>query len=295
MMRAMGTGGARRRASAGVLLAGVLALCALGLGWPAEARADSGDADAVTQRVRALMERNGLRQQIAAWRPWMAQNAAQLRDDQDLPQRNREIAAQVLERMFDPAAVTKRVEKHLAAAWSDKEGAAVMDFLNGKVGRHLTEMEVASGDISTQAEEKAWKSKLGESPPPEERIALIVELDRAAWVSQVAVETWTIMSTVSALAAAAAGPRDEQIGPDQIEQLRDAVRKKIAEPIRQEVLLSMLFTYRNATAEELRAYIDFHETPAGQWYRRAVGSAMLRSLSETALEASKQIQSQVAL
>jgi hypothetical protein len=57
-------------------------------------------------------------------------------------------------------------------------------------------------------------------------------------------------------------------------------RGMIESMTREQVLLSLLYTYRDLSEAELRGYIEFATSPAGNTFNRVVSDAMSRTFVE---------------
>ncbi len=249
----------------------------------------------IAEQANLLMNLNGSRAQLILMAPQLANQAEMVRKNGDLPERNREIAARVMLKMFEPTALIERMHENLTASWDAPTMNAAMDFLRSPLGMKMTEMEVNDTGAEAEKGQEEWMANLDQNPPSEERIKLTFALDEAAHVSAFSIEIWTILSMTTALAVHSSGSQKVDLSQGQINLVKSTIRKQLAEPIQKAVILSMLYKYRNAAEDELRAYVDFHKLEAGQKYMKAMIGAQLEAFNHAALSAGQEIRTQVAL
>lgn len=249
----------------------------------------------IAEQADLLMNLNGSRAQLILMAPQLEKQAEMVRKNEDLPERNREIAARVMLRMFEPTALIQYVHENLTASWDAPTMNAAMDFLRSPLGMKMTELEVNDTGPEAEKGQEEWMANLDQNPPSEERIILTFALDEAAHVSAFSIEIWTILSMTTALAVHSSGSLKVGLSQGWINEVKSTIRKQLAEPMQKAVILSMLYKYRNATDDELRAYVDFYKLEAGQQYVKAMMGAELGAFNQAALSAGQEIRAQVAL
>ena len=81
--------------------------------------------------------------------------------------------------------------------------------------------------------------------------------------------------------------------PEQVKDLTARLRAQLTAVIGKSALENMLYTYRDATDDQLRAYITFQASDVGTWYNAFTGKALLEALQEASVQALLQIRKQV--
>lgn len=118
-----------------------------------------------------------------------------------------------------------------------------------------------------------YAATLSSNPPSESRIDLIQELERKAGWTELALEVMRTIMTGIAQAANAALPESERRAAGEIEAELAEVLGDLVPMLRQQLwqqlLLSAYYTYRDFTAAEIRAYINFLESDTGRQYSEA--------------------------
>ncbi len=245
--------------------------------------------------VQELMTLNGMRAQLALVAPVIEQQAAALAVNPDLPKRNRVAAAALLRQVFQPEALLQRVSQHLEANADPETLRAVLQFLRSPVGQRMTALEVEGTGEAAQAERAQWMAQLAAHPISDVRAQQVVALDEAASVTTTATEEVVLLSTAVAWVAAAARSATVRVDEQRLQAFQNRLRAKVRPKLKEEVLLSMLFTYREADEETFADYIAFYRSETGQAYRRFMDAAYLGALRDAAAGAAQRIRTQVAL
>ena len=238
-----------------------------------------------------LMELNGFDKEIAILRPVFARVASKLRDNQLIPYGRRMAASRVIEGMFDTDGLTLEVHRILAGQWHPAKMAVVEKFLRSPLGRRFAEMEGRPEDFGRGR----WMENWEQNRPSDKRIGLVLLLDRAAGISKVAVEMWTLVTLITILSSndpnvSISGTEAQNLG-----RMRDMVRHKIGASVQKSVVLGLLYTYRRASDAELEAYANFYRSEAGSWYARTMEKAWLNALIHRAIQVRHQARARVAL
>ena len=86
------------------------------------------------------------------------------------------------------------------------------------------------------------------------------------------------IATATGIVAATPGS-----GPDHLSAILKEIEKlrgQLAQMMRAQVLVAALYTYRNASDEELRGYVEFADTGPARRYHRATFRAFERAMVE---------------
>lgn len=185
-------------------------------------------------------------------------------------------AATIREGLALPALMPIMQRRFDAKADSVLTAEAVRLVREGAIGRvdSITEATPPSEDIDT------FVAQLRTSPPPRERVELIVEMARA----RSAGEFFLLVGERAREAAhRIAGSLAEGVRPFQ--PLSETDRNEIAEEYLNGVTISFLHRYQAVPDAVLRAALEEWSSAAGEWYVRAYSEA----LGETVLVAADRI------
>jgi len=137
----------------------------------------------------------------------------------------------------------------------------------------LLQMEQDAMGIVAHYERPIFIQHAQRRPIPKARRELIEALDEATGYSTVQIRTGLLLrQQLQTLVNPA--PHDE-ITPHALP------RAELDDPaLRQQQLLSLLYTYRNASEEELQAYVDFYRSYQGQHFIKTFNGAWLAAIND---------------
>lgn len=179
-------------------------------------------------------------------------------------------AVKVLLAAFNQAEANAVLLNHLVTNFSTQELSSMVAWLDSPLGARLIAAEVEAASVEGQNNLLRYAATLSSNPPSESRIDLIQELERKAGWTELALEVMSTIMTGIAQAANAALPESERRAAGEIEAALAEVLGDLAPMLRQQLwqqmLLSAHYTYRDFTAAEIRAYINFLESDTGRQY-----------------------------
>ena len=181
---------------------------------------------------------------------------------------------------YAPADFRAAVEARLRQDMEADEVEEVLAWLESPLGRRVTAVEEAAVGPDAYEKSQAYASALEEGSVPEERVALLKKLDEAVNLTETSVEIGVHAQLAAALAANAVQPPEQRLEPQQVMAIVEGTRGMIEAMTREQVLLSLLYTYQDLSEAELQGYIGFATSPAGNTFNRLVSEAMSRTFVE---------------
>jgi hypothetical protein len=182
-------------------------------------------------------------------------------------------------RAYDVSITARVVIDKLRTTLTGQDAKNVRAWLGSPLGRRITALEVAMGSPDADAAMQAYAESLHEHPPAEERMTLVHRLDEALRVTEGAVKVYTNMSVAIAVGVLDASPYTDE---DAVRKLKESIEEKnpeIAESVRQQVLLTLLYSYREVSDADLQRYIAFGQSPSGKRYQDAMIEGIDRALT----------------
>lgn len=246
------------------------AALATGLGCTEE---EPADPNAAIREIYYLSDLQGQVQPIAIY-------AEQALDQQTaiFTSEQREIARAVIEKELNAkkveAAILQRLadqpqREHLDAARKWLQTPAVEDFMQSKM---------MSWSPAGLQEMKAFVESQQGKPVNERREALIERFDKATNASGLAAETMLLSAYGIAVMHDVLQPVDERSGPEALRESM-ASQRNVLKPIFKETsAVSARFAFRNLSDDEVEAFVDFLESPPGQWLYSTTQSTFLNGL-----------------
>ena len=177
---------------------------------------------------------------------------------------------------FDPVVMKSIVKAHLKQELSSADIKAALKWLHSPLGKKITALENAASDVQDLAD---IQKKMPELLENNDRFALIRKLDDAIKVSESTVNTLVIMQGAMLRGMMASAPADKRWNDDRIKEYLAGIEPQIKAEYELLTIASLAYTYRNLPDNEVRAYIDFANTPAGQHYHSSAIAAMNEALT----------------
>ena len=119
-------------------------------------------------------------------------------------------------------------------------------------------------------------------PPTRSRVGLLHRLDVASGTSETAVEMQAAMMTAMLEGVNPGLPSEQRLSPIAIERIVREARPRFAQKTRDRVQLSLMFTYRHVTDDELRGYLEYLESDGGIWLSHVVLKSLFVAMEDAA-------------
>ena len=187
----------------------------------------------------------------------------------------------IVARTFQSDAVLKMMREEFARGLDRSQLAAKLAWLRSPLGHRIAALEMDSADPDRDRHLAAFAAKLKAAPPSERRRELIERLDWVSGASDVSTDVATALSSSIARAIALSRPADRRASRRQLDSQAEEMRTTVAGAVRKAALVSMLYTYRSLSDEELERYVEFESTEAGRWYNALLRHALLTALTRS--------------
>ena len=161
---------------------------------------------------------------------------------------------------------------------------AAMSWLRSDVGKKIT-TEVSASSAENRVQFATFFLQLQLERPAPERLQLIRRIEEIAQGSQMATEAWEAIVAAVARTLESEYRTTNPQNKKNLEEYLASVRGSVKGMFEQGRLFQGLFTYRTLTDEELKAYAEFLETPAG----RDVTQTVNRAVQDSAIDAIQSI------
>jgi hypothetical protein len=162
---------------------------------------------------------------------------------------------------------------------------AAMNWLRSDVGKKITTAEVDASSAENRVQFATFFLQLQLERPAPERLQLVRRIEEIAQGSQMATEAWEAIVAAVARALESEYRTTNPQNKKNLEEYLASMRGSVKGMFEQGRLFQGLFTYRTLTDEELKAYAEFLETPAG----RDVTQIINRAVQGSAIDAIQSI------
>ena len=249
----------------------VMAWCAA---WPCSTEAElTGDQAALIQDVIRL---SGLQDQLDRI-PGQMQAQLEARKDELSAEASKRVQA-VIAKAFD----AKRLHVGAIEMFSQRADTErlqqVAQWLRGPLGSRMTALEVAATRPDAEPALREFMAQLQAAPPSPARLELAKRLSEATDAPDAALRLMTAM--VQGMADAFDAARDDgtSASRQEVEAALAQLRSQ-REIVVQGILVKLLFTYRDASEQELSDYAAFWESDLGRWFNGLSVDAFTTSLT----------------
>lgn len=190
--------------------------------------------------------------------------------------RQQELSSLLLD-SFESDRARRAMTQQLSLGYDNRRFLALIQKLENPLIRKLRAMEQAVYGPVARHEMEHYVSQLPDHPVPPKREKLIRELISANGSVDNAVKTRTTLQIVV-----------QQLMDNGIDQSRAGLSNTVEQSIRiseslrptveNETLAKALYTYRDASDEEILQYIDFYNSAAGEWFKLTQQNGWLGAL-----------------
>lgn len=188
----------------------------------------------------------------------------------------------IMQEAFRSERFHKRVQASLLKDFERKRVEALLAAFRAPLAKKLVELEGAKVEPQAVAE---FAKGLAKNPLPKERIDLVQRLDAVTRAGEVTTEI--VLTTTRAMVSGATGGDAKQMAV--FDKQMDAQRGKLAEVLRNAVLVTFAYIYRDVSDADLGEYLKLYESDDGKWLMERLVSGMIEEFRSAGEEAGGQI------
>ena len=260
-------------------LAPIFGIVFLSAGFLACPVSHAASTPEVAGKVNKLIDAAGIAHSVRQIQPGIV--SAFDEPQEGLPENVRRALREAASEAFRPDPIIEKVRARLGTALTVRHLDDALVWLESPIGRRITDLENATAEPAASARIEAYARELEKRPPTKSRSELVAKLMVATGSSEFGAVMVESMVLASALGINAAHPVQQQ---EPIERLRQRVKATIP-PLRKQsdeiLTLSMLYTYRSLSDQDLNSYLKFLNSASGSAYTKGA----LAGLREGMLEA----------
>jgi hypothetical protein len=121
-------------------------------------------------------------------------------------------------------------------------------------------------------------------------VEIVGRLIQAAGLNEAALDNVMAVMAAAMIGVNAGQKPEKQLTLPQIASLIQEARKNFAGPLRNQILLRNLYTYRNASQSDLESYAYFLESPAAKYFNGLVARAMREAIQAASADFANRLQ-----
>lgn len=232
------------------------------------------------EMIKELLELSGGKKQIENFPAMVVSGAEQWRGK--LTPQNFEKLISMIRESYNADVMYQDVAGYLMSHFDEKHCTAFLDWLRSPLSRKMSKLEEQSSSLESLREIQIFSGKLQQTPPSNQRVQLMRELDQTLGASKFAIEMIIVPSFEMYKAIEPNIPEQKRLkGESGEESYRSKLNAQLEDPIKQNILITFLYTYKSVPDNELREYVDFWKTDQGQWCNNSMYQAFLDSLKKS--------------
>jgi len=235
------------------------------------------DATAAAQSA-ALLRLSGLEAQLDGMAPQVLQGFQSSADR--LPEGLQRRVVELVQQEYGSATVRADILARLVERHDPERVEHALAWLRSAGGQRIRVAEEAASTPEAMAGMQSYARALALSGAPPERLPLMNRIEAGSETTDFVLDT--VFSTSLAVAVSLDAASGGELPTDVLADRLEGERERMRPAIRETVLLSMLYTYRDVSEETLESYAAFLESDAGRWYSRTLSRAMLGAMTASA-------------
>lgn len=170
---------------------------------------------------------------------------------------------------FKTETIYTSLQQHLAANLDRNEIDTLLKMHKAPLMKRIVAAEIASSSIKAQKEMTAFVAKLRDKPPSESRIKMIRQLDRASMSTESVVYIMEAMMLGMGEMMLERSGKYSSAEKAQMEKVIANTTRLIEGELRQQIIMSMHYIYRDFSDDEVMRYIKQLNSDENQHYTRA--------------------------
>ncbi len=244
----------------------------------------SAAVKATPQMTQALMAKSGVNKQVEQIPMLMlyGMNEAIQQSQQPIPPDVFENLKQAVLASFRADSMLEKIQQNIEKNLNTYDVEAILQWLTSPLGEKITKLEVAASTSSAYETITSMKDELLKDTA---RVKKIRKLDAAIKATESSVDLALNTQIAVASSMAAAFAPDDPALFDQIVKSTEAGRKQLETVVKEQTLVSLLYTYRTLKDDEIDKYIDFASSDLGRRYQ----AVMNDGLNSGVLSASREV------
>ncbi len=183
---------------------------------------------------------------------------------------------------FAPEKLKSELREPLGEKLSEADLGAIIAFYKSPLGARMVALAKAANTPEFQSKIRGMAGELLESLTDQpERADVLITLDNSLRLTENAANLAFGLARAMAVGMAAADEKTTSLSEEALAAMDDALKKarpKMTERMKQGIMASLIYTYREASVEDLRNYLKFMTSPAGKKFNEAFTSAFAQVL-----------------
>jgi len=261
-----------------LLLAGVLISAASG---DALAVADSSSAKPVPrdriEKLNKVFELSGVEQ---ASHQLSSQVFGERLSESGLPAEQMEMMQNIMNRVYEPEKWIETISQRMLNNYKPQYMDALVRWYQSPLGGKVVQGEVADLTAGMTAEKVEFQKRLKLFPPSEDRLELAETLEETLKLTDYTLDTLVVFIRIMF-------PYNDQFKGKSAKAITGTIRQELYDPVREQVLRTILFKYRDLSSKEFSRYVQFVRSAEGKWFHESYIKGSREALNHLAARVEK--------
>lgn len=238
--------------------------------------------------IHRCIELSGMNQFIDAFPGYIDAQIAQRKITSKNPELDEKVAM-LIKDSFDSSLANQNLYEHLKKNMNQKLLRNVLHWLETPLARKVTKAENEASSAEAQAELLRYLADLQTNSLPSERIALIQNMVKKGKFVEHNVNLAISVMEGMLHSFYVALPEDKKPPKKEIDKIISQMKPVLEKVMRQQTILSSLYTYRNISNDELEQYIKFLTSKNGVEFYDIAIKAVSYTLNQTFIDIDEKI------
>lgn len=259
-----------------IVCAMLVTLCATTNTW-----ANTQSAVDDQQLITELLNQSGVSAQLSAMSSLVKAQLEQQKLPGDLDKKTRLKLVAHLNSAFDPKNVHAALSRQFILHYDKDRYRNFLVELEHPVIRKLTQMEIAAAnDPDASGKMSNYLAQLEQTPPGKKRMALIHALEQSCDSSNFVAATQASIYRVVTETLNSSYPPVKRVTLQDIDEQIALRKQQSLAAASQFVINNTLYIYRDASDDDLQAYVNFLHTEAATWFYSLLRQAWINSIRD---------------
>jgi len=189
-----------------------------------------------------------------------------------------EFARRIMRQAYSSQRFYRMLRRPFIEDYKPQHVRSAIEWYRSALGKKILRLENEINNPASQLARELFAKKLLKSPPGEERISLAESIEGAAYRTEAGKALF--LGYVKLM-----HPFNKKVDGKGLRKMLRALEGNITEPMREVVLRSLLFSYRNIKDKDLEEYAKFLGSPAGQWFTQTTLKGFKKGIRKASYKA----------
>ncbi|MFQ5450919.1 MAG: pilus assembly protein PilP [Nitrospinaceae bacterium] len=204
----------------------------------------------------------------------------------EIPPEQITMVKNIMNRVYEPGHLVRSVKKRMRKTYQTSYVPPLVRWYQSSTGKKIVQQEIRILTEGATPEQKRFTDRLQIIPPTKTRLDLAERLEGSRKMTDFTLDT--ALSFIRVLF-----PFNDQFKGKSYRTIVHDLKEELFEPLREEILHSILYAYRDLTDAEFAQYVRFTETRPARWLFQSLSLGTQAAMKHVAREMDR-ILSQIA-